>query len=361
MKREQAGFGHLVLLLAVVILVAVGLAGWRVWQTNHKTSKPPTNNTVSTQKSSSNLYNWQPAGAAFASSLANGLRNNYADSAVLDMGNGQFRMYYNHFTEPSNGYGQQMNNPTIDSATSTDGIHWTADQGDRIKNCLPYKQHLFKSGGGVIRFYTSCGVWNSTDGLNFSKIGDISLPQISGQLGQGPADIVRLSDGRYRAYRPIDFVATDPQHRQVKVYSYISTDGLNFSTESGTRFDTCATLGNDSYKLRDTLMVESSAQGWTMYLPTDGNCATSPNSSGQLPTPLSPSAIVASSTDGLTWQTIQTTGLLEAEPYFSLKLNGFASMSFGYCYNPNQSQPPSLAGNPIYTKYPGCSLLWAKL
>ncbi|MCW1908070.1 MAG: hypothetical protein KIH63_001875 [Candidatus Saccharibacteria bacterium] len=48
-KREQ-GFGHVVAILAVVVVLAIGLAGWRVWDANKnkQTTKESTTDTTNT-------------------------------------------------------------------------------------------------------------------------------------------------------------------------------------------------------------------------------------------------------------------------------------------------------------------------
>lgn len=97
----------------------------------------------------------------------------YADSDIVDLGNGQYRMYYAAESETSNFHGQ------IYSAVSSDGINWTPEDGERKSS--------------------------------------MTFP-----------DVIKLQDGRWRMY------FQDHDH---VIKSAVSGDGLNFTDEDGIRID----------------------------------------------------------------------------------------------------------------------------
>ncbi|MFH1236681.1 MAG: hypothetical protein V1685_07190 [Parcubacteria group bacterium] len=107
---------------------------------------------------------WQEGGVAVAGA--------YADADVVELGNGQWRMYYSAEPEVANFQGQ------VYSAVSTDGVSWTVEDGTRR-------------------------TWSI-------------FP-----------DVVTLADGTYRMYF---------QNSQV-IKSAVSPDGLTWTDEAGTRID----------------------------------------------------------------------------------------------------------------------------
>lgn len=97
----------------------------------------------------------------------------YADADIVDLGNGQYRMYYAAEPEIPNFHGQ------IYSAISGDGNNWTPEDGERKSS--------------------------------------MTFP-----------DVIKLPDGRWRMYF---------QNIEHVIKSAISTDGLSFTDEEGVRID----------------------------------------------------------------------------------------------------------------------------
>lgn len=210
----------LVLLLVVIAVAAVFLLRDKE-VANNDTAAPKSENSATP----TGAVKWKESGAAIA--------GKYADADVVDLGNGSYRMYYSAEPEIANFKGQ------VYSATSTDGITWTA--GEEIKQ-------------------------NAT------------FP-----------DVIKLPDSRWRMYY---------QNNQV-IKSAISTDGLNFIDESGTRID----------KTETDFTIENIAASSTFILSDKtylmvyrGLINTPYSATEKLPNQTTQLFFYATSTDGLTWQ-----------------------------------------------------------
>jgi hypothetical protein len=151
-------------------------------------------------------------------------------------------------------YGIQTANPMAERlyrATSTDGITFTkqagpltggavliADAGENDFVSVPELIYLndttlrlyFVASTAVSRIHTA----TSTDnGQTWTREGQISITGGSYGGQTNDPDVVRLADGRWRL-----FFATPPAGKQIgelEIRSAISTDGRNFTLESGTR------------------------------------------------------------------------------------------------------------------------------
>jgi hypothetical protein len=309
--------------------------------------------------------NWSATAGILTSTVTGSVRSNYADSAVYTLPDGSFRLYYQEFNGKPSDYGAVETTPNIESATSTDGTTWKPDTGIRIPNCIPYKQHVEKASDGKLRLYTSCGIYESSDGLTFTKVGNANIPNATGFAAFGPVDVVKLSDGSYRAYRAFDYgSSTNTAQQTVKVFSYTSQNGLTFKQEETTPIvSDCVTVGSDSYKVRDTLMVEpGTTSNWVMYIATDASCPQTTVPIGQTAPSLQPVVVIGTSSDGITWTFQTATKLFGAEPYETISKNNQTTMLFGYCYNPNGPKGISASAlNALYTQYDGCSIFDAVL
>jgi len=225
------------ILIVSIVLVLLVLAGG-LYYFLFKEKTETVLNTDSTQESKTTDQTattikkvWQDGGVAIA--------GEYADAEVVDLGpstsSGQanYRMYYAAEPEVANF------NSQIYTATSTDGVTWTA--GVEIKQ-----------------------------GATFP-------------------DVAKLSDNRFRMYY---------QNNQV-IKSAISTDGVNFTDEPGTRIDkTEAGFTIENMAASSTILLADGT-----YLMVYRGLINAPYSTTEkLPNQTTQLFFYATSADGLTWQ-----------------------------------------------------------
>lgn len=124
--------------------------------------------------------------------------------------------------------------------TAAISIAWTKDNGTRITDgSVPY---IFKLADGRYRLYY-CGQGGilsaiSSDGLNFTKESGVRIAPASGfEAVVCDPTMVELPDGRVRMYyKGADGSQGGPGQSIHKIFSAVSTDGLNFTRE-GLRID----------------------------------------------------------------------------------------------------------------------------
>ncbi|MFA5926602.1 MAG: hypothetical protein WCT32_02065 [Patescibacteria group bacterium] len=218
-----------IIILVVILLI---LAGGSYYLFSNKETEVSTNlekqiNTDTsepTTKEVSAKKTWQTGQAAIA--------GKFADAEVVDLGDGRYRMYYSVEPEVAG------NKLEMYSATSTDGINWTKEDGER-------------------KTYAT-------------------FP-----------DVVKLLDGTFRVYF---------QNAGV-IKSAISTDGLVLKDEPGTRIEKAETGLNIDNVAAPTTMQLSDGSYIMVYrgMINQKYGTMTPNSSTQL-------FFYATSTDGLTWQ-----------------------------------------------------------
>jgi len=110
---------------------------------------------------------------------------------------------------------------------------WILENGTRISTGV--SPALYRLADGRLRMYiTGMGgisSYISSDGLNFSSEKTDVLPEgINGE-------VFRLSDGRYRIiYNAVEGWHGPPEERRFYFISAVSVDGLNFVPEEGVRF-----------------------------------------------------------------------------------------------------------------------------
>lgn len=141
---------------------------------------------------------------------------------------------------------------------------WRKDRGTRIHGSVPYAYSL-KRDSGKIRLYF-CGLGpgigsaTSNNGLKFNLEPGTRLSS-SDEYGNQPAavcdaSLVKLPNGRMRMYYKAAQGQGGPGQATHKVYSAVSSDGINF-TKEGLRIDSDKTGDNgwasvpEAIKLRD--------------------------------------------------------------------------------------------------------------
>jgi hypothetical protein len=176
-----------------------------------------------------------------------GLQNAKAvDYAPVLLNDGRVRMYFY-------ASGDDVNSTTahkVDAAISTDGIHFAREgtvftydglvDPDVFFNGSIWIMHVFSLQAGATV------VARSSDGLSFQQTGLLE------PRNYGVTKPVRLPDGRFRMY-------AFPQPDASEFVSMISTDGLSWALEAGTRFKVAA-----STKITDPYVTPLSDGRWIM-------------------------------------------------------------------------------------------------
>lgn len=158
----------------------------------------------------------------------------YADADVVDLGNGQYRMYYSAEPEVAGFKGQ------LYSAVSTDGATWTAEDGIR-KEWAIFPDVLKLPDGRYRLYYQSAGLIKSAvsaDGVNFSDETGIRIGTDESGFDLdtvGASSTIILPDGSYimvyrgtikQKYQTSEIIPNDT----TQIYFYAtSSDGLNFN------------------------------------------------------------------------------------------------------------------------------------
>jgi len=178
---------------------------------------------------------------------------------VILLPDGRYRIYYD---------GYDGTYRRILSATSTDGITFTKDEGvridtaaDEIDNGIASVPEVIKLADGTYRMYyvydwygaNSIRTATSTDSLTWTKEDPLNLEQNSVD-----PDVIILSDGTYRM-----FYTYTPEGESPRIVSAISSDGINWTKESGIRVAPGGTY--DSAVVVDPDVVALANGSYRMY------------------------------------------------------------------------------------------------
>ena len=162
------------------------------------------------------------------------VKGQYADAEILSLLNGSFRIYV-----------ASMENHSIISLLSTDGLTWTLEDGIRVQNAA-FPDTVQLSDGRVRMYFQRgmaiCSVVSDDGGLNF-----VEEPGVRIKTGWhndidrdnvGASTTMRLSDGRFRMYYRAGIEdAVYFNGIKTVILSAISDDGLIWEAESGVRID----------------------------------------------------------------------------------------------------------------------------
>jgi len=218
-------------IILVLVLIALIYFGLKLFKKDSSNPSQNPSDSTSEQTSPTNK-SWQERGVAIA--------GKYADAEVVNVGNGQYRMYYS--VEPE----VQGNNLEVYSATSADGIDWTLEEGTRKTMAtfpdvirLPnypgaetgYFYRMYYQNAGVIKSATSTDglTWTDEPGTRMdNNEAGFSLDNVGAQ------STTILNDGTFiMAYRgtiPEPYQTTQKVPNQnTQLYFYAtSKDGLTF-------------------------------------------------------------------------------------------------------------------------------------
>jgi len=168
---------------------------------------------------------WQEKGVAIS--------GQYADAEVVDLGNGQYRMYYS--IEPE----VPGNNLEVYSAVSSDGINWEKESGIR-KTFATFPDIVKLPDGRWRMYFQNAGVIKSaisTDGLSWTDEPGVRIGKSESGFNLedvGAQGTIRLDDGTYimlyrgtinEPYRTREKIPNQDTH----IYFWAtSKDGLTF-------------------------------------------------------------------------------------------------------------------------------------
>lgn len=126
-------------------------------------------------------------------------------------------------------------------AVSSDGLTWS--KGTLLAEHASVPDVIYTSQGVYWAYWVDfsavtgphpekIGVARSTDGVNWQKLGDAVFEGLGNRVPVDPT-VVELPDGRLRMYF-FDIAQFQGVH---SIYSAISSDGIHFTVEEGTRFE----------------------------------------------------------------------------------------------------------------------------
>lgn len=248
--------GAIPFLLIVGILI-LGAVGFFIFFSLQKPSNKPSTFPPQANKSEQIESRWQEKGVV--------ITGQYADAEVVDLGNGQYRMYF--AVEPE----VPGNNLEVFSSLSTDGINWTREEG--IRKTFATFPDVIKLPDGTFRMYfQNAGVIKSavsSDGLNWRDEAGIRIDKSEEGFdleNVAAQSATILADGTYAmVYRgtinePYQTSEKIP-NKDTQIYFWAkSSDGLTFEKKGlaiDSRNDTLfgAADGAEWVKWEDQLRV----------------------------------------------------------------------------------------------------------
>jgi hypothetical protein len=228
MKSNQSGIAHIAAVLILVVIVGVGFAGWRVYDSGQHKDTVTTAQTGNEQKSDKNAAKSLKISVKEEGKLI--LPNGHADPTIAKTGAG-FRMYVNRQSGGPGG---------ILAYTSKDGVAWEKETDIIIPMAstsravvLPHGIRIYYPGPQPIRdtdpqadMFSS----SSTDGVTFTRDpGTVLKPRSGAYYVEGPT-VFQLPDGTWRMYFNENTVAAKMQ-RDGEIWGASSTDGLTWTRD----------------------------------------------------------------------------------------------------------------------------------
>ena len=220
LKDQNGLIGVVEVVVIAVVLAAVGYGGWRIYQGKKDDTGQKANTSAEVSKSST----WEMGELVIA--------GNFADADVIDLGGGQYRMYYSIEPEVP---GNQLE---MYSATSEDGINWTKEAGTR-KTFATFPSVIKLADGTWRLYFQNAGVIKSavsSDGLSWKDEAGTRVDAVN-SLGLNfdnvaAPSVERLSDGTYLlVYRGTINQAYSDQvpNKSTQLFLWAtSKDGLTF-------------------------------------------------------------------------------------------------------------------------------------
>lgn len=184
--KEKGAASPIIVIVLVVAVVAI-LTLFRFFNKPRNIQDQSLQNAISDQVEQTQSK-WQEKGVVIA--------GQYADAEVVDLGNGQYRMYYS--IEPE----VPGNNLEVYSAVSSDGIKWDKESGVR-KTFATFPDIVKLPDGQRRMYFQNTGIIKSavsSDGLNWSDEPGIRIDRNEQGFNLenvGAQGTIRLDDGTY--------------------------------------------------------------------------------------------------------------------------------------------------------------------
>lgn len=173
-------------LILVLLILAIFVSGCVQQQTN---SVPSQNLSIQSEKSQqAQQPHWKLGGIA--------IEGTYADAEIVDIGNGNYRLYYSVEPEVSG------NKLELFSSTSTDGITWQKEQGIR-KEFATFPDVVKLPDGKFRMYFQNAGVIKSAisqDGLTWTDETGVRIEKSEANFdieNVGAQTTMQLDDGTY--------------------------------------------------------------------------------------------------------------------------------------------------------------------
>jgi len=219
---KQKGF---VLLIIIIALAVVAIAGFALISFQKPSDQLQIHPQVEKPKSAQQESKWQEKGVAVA--------GQYADAEVVDLGNGQWRIYYS--IEPEV-FGNKLE---VFSSVSSDGVNWQKEEGVR-KEFATFPDVVKLSDGRWRMYFQNAGVIKSalsSDGLSWVDESGVRISKSEAGFNLedvGAQGSIRLDDGifvmLYRGTINEPYKSGEKlPNKDTHVYFWAtSKDGLNF-------------------------------------------------------------------------------------------------------------------------------------
>lgn len=225
--HAQRGFSPLLLITGLAALLIIGGAGFFFFQKNNPSqpSSPTTKTQTETKvEKDSQDFSFEISDKKLLFS------GGYADPSVIKMGS-SYLMYVNKF-------GNSGSANLI--YTSKDGLDWI-ETGKKVPGGPTKRAYI--DGEKIRLYYPTNDPINpsdppseilsatSTDGLNFTKDDGVRMKPTSGYTIEGPT-IIKLPDGTYRMYFSEYKTASKQERKDAKIVGATSKDGINFTRDA---------------------------------------------------------------------------------------------------------------------------------
>jgi len=318
-QSDQSGIAHVTVILSVVVLTAVGLGGWRVWQSQNSTKSAKSIPAISTPgKKADTTSTALPTKISVAKAGELTLPNGHADPTVVPTKTG-YRMYVNH-------QGGQSGQSGIMIYTSTDGIKWDKEKDIIIPGASTSRAVVLESG---IRLYypgpqpikvgaprADMYSTSSADGLTFTKDpGTVIQPRSDAYYVEGPT-VFQLADKTWRMYFNENTVAAAMQ-RDGEIWGASSVDGTTWkrddkvTMQAGEEESQVGNMKAPWKQLLHPFVLKNPKGGYIMFY----------NSHSEM--------YAATSTDGLTWKKIGKIGIHGADMDGYFQADGTIRVYYG--------------------------------
>jgi hypothetical protein len=254
---------------------------------------------------------------------APGEKTGTADPSAVELPDKRIRLYFGLFTVPSQIGGR------IGSAISSDGTHFTVESGTRDPSDATLNEGFSSPlvfplpGGGYRLFYNGChpggcgeSSATSSDGLTFVSDPGLRFPSPIANDQPACGGIAKRADGTYRMYCSAKVSSTVVGSATLTVsavFSAVSSDLLAWTVESGFRIGPGAPSVTGDANHPTPIVNQDGSVSIVYNYNRPPTIATRPVFSGDM---------IATSKDGLAFDSEIYTGIIGSEPAFLKRADG---------------------------------------